>query len=51
MDLLLGVLLDVSLGKHGIKHGQVGGVGRQTGRVSNCSDMVVKIRDDIGVVT
>ena len=51
LDLFLWMTPDISLGKHRIQHGQVGGMGRETGGVGDGSDMMVEIRNNIGVVT
>ena len=51
LDLFLRMTLDISLGEHCIQHGQVGGMGRETGGVGDGSDMMVEIRNNIRVIT
>ena len=51
LDLFLRMTLDISLGKHRIQHGQVGGMGRETGGVGDGSDMMVEIRNNVRVIT
>ena len=48
--MFLCVSPDVRLAKHCVQHGQVGRVRGQGGRIRNGSDMVVKVRDKVGVV-
>ena len=51
MDLFLWINLDISPAKHCIKHGEVGGVRRETSCVRDATDMMVEVRIKVGVVS